>query len=232
MLTIFAVVLRILSNPLANVFQKQLASNHAAPLFINCITYLFLSGVSTIYALSISWKNFTPAFWLYALAVGFLGALGNGFLIKALQQGDLSVLGPINAYKAVVSLIASFFLLGENTWPLGLIWNNTDRNRKLFCIEQHERKIFGGCIQASGYSVPSAGYGICCCRSCVDQKSNYLFFSGSILYYLVLVWGIVLFYHTSLPEINHPEKAMGSCWRALQKVCHADILHRDDAAYD
>lgn len=113
MLTIFAIVLRILSNPLANVFQKQLATNHAAPLFINWITYFFLSGISIIYALSMSWKNFTPTFWLYALAVGFLGALGNGFLIKALQQGDLSVLGPINAYKAVVSFIAGFFLLEE-----------------------------------------------------------------------------------------------------------------------
>jgi drug/metabolite transporter (DMT)-like permease len=113
MLTVFAVILRIFSNPLANVFQKQLATNQAAPLFINFITYLFLGIVSAIYAVSISWRDFTLAFWLYSVAVGFLGALGNGFLIKALQQGDLSVLGPVNAYKAVISLIIAFFLLGE-----------------------------------------------------------------------------------------------------------------------
>lgn len=113
MLTVLAVVLRILSNPLANVFQKQLAIKQAAPLFINFITYFILGLLSAIYAVSFNWLNFTLYFWLYAIAVGFLGALGNGFLIKALQQGDLSVLGPVNAYKAVVSLIVAFFLLGE-----------------------------------------------------------------------------------------------------------------------
>jgi drug/metabolite transporter (DMT)-like permease len=113
MFTLFAVVLRIFSNPLANVFQKQLATNQAAPLFINFITYFFLGLVSLLYAVHINWREFNQAFWLYSIAVGFLGALGNSFLIKALQQGDLSVLGPVNAYKAVVSLIVGFFLLGE-----------------------------------------------------------------------------------------------------------------------
>jgi drug/metabolite transporter (DMT)-like permease len=113
MVTFLAVVLRILSNPLANVFQKQLAINRADPLFINFVTYLFLGILSAIYAVTIRWVDFPDKFWLYSLAVGFLGALGNGFLVKALQQGDLSVLGPVNAYKAVVSLVVAFFLLGE-----------------------------------------------------------------------------------------------------------------------
>ena len=39
--------------------------------------------------------------------------MGNGFLVKALQKGDLSVLGPINAYKSVVGLIVGIFLLRE-----------------------------------------------------------------------------------------------------------------------
>jgi drug/metabolite transporter (DMT)-like permease len=41
--------------------------------------------------------------------------VGNGFLIRALQKGDLSVLGPVNAYKSVVGIITGIFLLGE--WP-------------------------------------------------------------------------------------------------------------------
>lgn len=49
-----------------------------------------------------------------------MGALGNGFLIKALQKGDLSVLGPINSYKSVVGIIVGIILLGEvpNGWGL------------------------------------------------------------------------------------------------------------------
>ncbi len=54
------------------------------------------------------------------------GALGNGFLVRALQRGDLSVLGPINAYKSVVGVVFGIFLLGEvpNLWGvlgIGLI---------------------------------------------------------------------------------------------------------------
>lgn len=47
-----------------------------------------------------------------------VGALGNGFLVRALQKGDLSVLAPINSYKSVVSIILGIFLLGEvpNGW--------------------------------------------------------------------------------------------------------------------
>lgn len=48
------------------------------------------------------------------------GALGNGFLVKALQKGELSVLGPVNAYKSVVGIAAGIFLLAEmpNAWGL------------------------------------------------------------------------------------------------------------------
>lgn len=50
-----------------------------------------------------------------------VGAVGNGFLVKALQKGDLSVLGPINAYKSVVGMIAGIFLLGEIPGYWGLL---------------------------------------------------------------------------------------------------------------
>ena len=59
-------------------------------------------------------------FWLYSILAGITGALGNGFLVKALQKGDLSVLGPINSYKSVVGIIVGIFLLGEipNVWGI------------------------------------------------------------------------------------------------------------------
>ena len=41
-------------------------------------------------------------------------------LVEALKRTDLSVIGPINAYKSVVSLLPAMFLLGEipGLWPL------------------------------------------------------------------------------------------------------------------
>jgi drug/metabolite transporter (DMT)-like permease len=47
-----------------------------------------------------------------------MGAIGNGFIIKALESGQLSVLCPINAYKSIVGMIFAFILIGEmpNVW--------------------------------------------------------------------------------------------------------------------
>jgi len=42
-LVIMAVVLRIISNPLGNVFQKQLTAKGQHPMVINFLTYLLLS---------------------------------------------------------------------------------------------------------------------------------------------------------------------------------------------
>jgi len=71
-------------------------------------------------AVAVHWQIATPQFWLYSFLAGIAGALGNGFLVKALQKGDLSVLGPINAYKSVVGVISGIFLLGEipNAWGI------------------------------------------------------------------------------------------------------------------
>jgi drug/metabolite transporter (DMT)-like permease len=66
-------------------------------------------------AFRVPWSGLPHQFWTWAVLSGIAGAVGNGFLVKALQQGDLSVLGPINAYKAVVGIIVGIFLLGE--WP-------------------------------------------------------------------------------------------------------------------
>lgn len=118
--TISAILLRILSNPLANVLQKQLTQRKKSPLLINFMTYFFLSFVCLIFALKIDWINLSSSFWNYAISGGFFGALGNAFLIKALQNGELSVLGPINSYKSIVGVIFGIFILHEIPTVYGL----------------------------------------------------------------------------------------------------------------
>jgi drug/metabolite transporter (DMT)-like permease len=119
-----AVLLRILSNATGNVFQKQLTVSGNHPLLVNFLTYLLLSIVCFPVAISINWRALPDSFWYYSVLGGLIGALGNGFLVKALQKGDLSVLAPINSYKSVVSIIIGVFLLGEipNGWGvLGIV---------------------------------------------------------------------------------------------------------------
>jgi drug/metabolite transporter (DMT)-like permease len=115
-----SVVLRILSNPLANVFQKQLTYKHHHPLLINFLTYFLLAVFCFFIAGRVHWQQLPFQFWLFSVLGGVTGALGNGFLVKALQKGDLSVLGPVNAYKSVVGMIVAIFLLAEipNVWGL------------------------------------------------------------------------------------------------------------------
>jgi drug/metabolite transporter (DMT)-like permease len=115
-----AVLLRIFSNPLGNVFQKQLTTNGIHPLFVNFLTYFLLSIICLFIAAFIHWPVLPQQFWVYSILGGIAGALGNGFLVKALQYGELSVLGPINSYKAVIGIIGGIIMLGEvpNLWGL------------------------------------------------------------------------------------------------------------------
>ncbi|MCO5238392.1 MAG: EamA family transporter [Chitinophagaceae bacterium] len=115
-----AVALRIISNPLANVFQKQLTAVGNHPLVVNFLTYFILSLFCVVVVFFLEVPPLNSQFWLYAILGGIAGALGNGFMVKALQIGDLSVLGPINSYKSVVGIIVGIFLLSEipNLWGL------------------------------------------------------------------------------------------------------------------
>ncbi|GAB3181000.1 DMT family transporter [Telluribacter humicola] len=118
--TALAIVVRIIANPLSNVFQKQLTAQAAHPLFITTTTFGFLSLLCLIFSLPLHLLSLSPAFWTIMLTVGLLSAAGNALLVKALQLGDLSVLGPINAYKSVVSIILGIALLGEVPGWLGI----------------------------------------------------------------------------------------------------------------
>ena len=119
-LTGTAVLLRIFSNPLGNVFQKQLTSKNNHPLLVNFITYFLLSLFCIFIVAGVKLNSLPRQFWIYSVLAGIAGALGNGFLVKALQKGDLSVLGPINSYKSVVGIIFAVFLLNEipNIWGI------------------------------------------------------------------------------------------------------------------
>lgn len=120
-LTALTLILRILSNPVANVFQKQLTNRNNHPLLVNFLTFFLLAVVCIIPALSVRWAELLAEFWYYSIIAGIFGATGNGFLVKALQGGDLSILGPINSYKSVVGIIVGIFLLGEIPGIWGVI---------------------------------------------------------------------------------------------------------------
>lgn len=118
--TLLAVIIRILVNPFSNVLQKQITQKGQHPLFINLATYILLAFISVFLIYDISIQSLDTEFWIYSIAGGITGALGNGFIVKALEKGDLSVLGPINAYKSIVGMLFAFIIIREvpNIWGL------------------------------------------------------------------------------------------------------------------
>lgn len=121
LLVFIAILLRILSNPVANVFQKRLTQGGIAALKVNAISYTLLSVACIALALPVDWASLSAEFWLWAIVAGVFGAVGNGFLVKALEHGDLSILGPINSYKSIVGMVVGIVLLGEVPSLLGLL---------------------------------------------------------------------------------------------------------------
>ncbi len=113
MLTALIVAARIAANPASNVFQKQLAQRAANPLVIIGTTHALLTLACAPLLLDLSRLDVAPAFWFNIVVAAALAILGNVILVHALRTGDLSVLGPINAYKALVSVVLGIFLLGE-----------------------------------------------------------------------------------------------------------------------
>lgn len=118
---LLAIIARIIANPFSNVLQKQLTQKGQHPLFINLISYSLLALVSLFIVFNTSFDQLPRSFWIYSIGGGITGALGNGFIIKALEKGDLSVLGPINAYKSIIGMIFAFILIREIPNTPGLL---------------------------------------------------------------------------------------------------------------
>lgn len=112
-MTILALLIRIFANPLSNVLQKRICTQGQSAVFANFVTYLLLALLVFPWTFWIPWHTYPASFWFFAVMVGLCGGLGNGFLVQAVRDGELSVLGPINAYKSVVGILSGIVLLGE-----------------------------------------------------------------------------------------------------------------------
>lgn len=106
------IALRVVSNPCSNALQKALgAAGWPSPVLL-ASTHGLLGPVAMVILLragdSLRWE-----FWMWSLASAVLAVAANWLILEAVRRSDLSLLGPINAYKPWVSLLPSWFLLGE-----------------------------------------------------------------------------------------------------------------------
>jgi drug/metabolite transporter (DMT)-like permease len=119
MLISLAIAVRIVANPLSNALQKLLTQHGAGPLAVVGFTY----GLLSLCCLPLLLISSTPGsfdFWWNIAISTTLAVVGNVLIVHALRLADLSVLGPVNAYKSVISLLPGALLLGEYPRPLGI----------------------------------------------------------------------------------------------------------------
>jgi drug/metabolite transporter (DMT)-like permease len=113
------IVVRIVANPFSNVFQKLLTRQTADPLFIICVTHglLSLACAPVLFFVPIP---VSAEFWTSISLCALLAVAANTLIVQALKLSDLSILGPINAWKPIVSLLPGMLLLHEFPGWLGL----------------------------------------------------------------------------------------------------------------
>ncbi len=193
MLTVLAVLIRIVANPLSNVFQKQLAQRSAEPL----ITIVATHGLLTVLALAVLAGMPVAAlgldFWANMLTAVVLAVAGYMFLWYALKSTDLSVLGPINAYKAVLGLLLAVVLIGEVPNLFGLIGVALIVGGSYFVIDrvpgQGHRSAFRQFTREPGVQLRFAAL-ICSATESVFLKRTLLLSSPITTF---LIWTVLCF---------------------------------------
>jgi drug/metabolite transporter (DMT)-like permease len=114
------VLVRVGLSVSANAVQKQLLLARAPVGLIWLITYALLIPPSlALAAIHPSWPS--TLFWRDILLGGLLDAFGNLAMVAALRSTDVSVFGPLNAFRPLLALGFGWFFLGETpTWMGGL----------------------------------------------------------------------------------------------------------------
>ncbi len=112
---------RLLFSSSANVFQKQLANRGLHPFFIVMASYLVLSIICVPLLWTFNPFALTQSFWINIFFAALLDMAGTLFLVMSLSKTDLSVFGPLNAYKVVISMVLAMLFLGEIPSSQGFI---------------------------------------------------------------------------------------------------------------
>ena len=118
---LLVVVGRLLFSSFANVFQKKLTHHGLHPFFIVLASYIVLAVICLPLLWAVPVISLTRAFWLHSFLAAALDMSGTLFLVMSLSKTDLSVFGPLNAYKVVISMLLAMVFIGEVPSTQGFI---------------------------------------------------------------------------------------------------------------
>lgn len=118
---LFVVIGRLLFSSFANVFQKKLTLQGLHPFFIVMTSYLVLTVICVPLLWTFNPVELSQSFWVNIFFAALFDMAGTLFLVMSLSKTDLSVFGPLNAYKVVISMILAMLFIGEIPSTQGFI---------------------------------------------------------------------------------------------------------------
>lgn len=118
---VFLICGRIFASSWIKVLQKQLANHGLGSLLIGAVSFLFLSVLVTPALFAYPPVGLSLVFWTSIVIAILIDTPGNLVLVKAVSMTDLSLIGPLNAYKPMVGLVMGIFWLDEIPTLWGLI---------------------------------------------------------------------------------------------------------------
>ena len=83
--------------------------NGLTTLFYTCVCGLVFSSVMA----ALFWQTPTPVQWLLLMWLGFVGAVGHFFMIKAFERAPASLLASFDYTTLVWATLYGFFLFGD-----------------------------------------------------------------------------------------------------------------------
>lgn len=104
---------RVFFSAFANVFQKKLAHRGLHPFFIVMLSYLVLALICLPLLWIVNPFQLPSSFWPNIFLAALLDMAGTLYLVMSLSKTDLSVFGPLNAYKVIISMFLAMIFIGE-----------------------------------------------------------------------------------------------------------------------
>ena len=104
---------RVIFSSFANVFQKKLTHQGLHPFFIVMASYLVLTLICLPLLPLLSVAELSQTFWINIFFAALLDMAGTLFLVMSLSKTDLSIFGPLNAYKVIISMFLAMIFIGE-----------------------------------------------------------------------------------------------------------------------
>jgi drug/metabolite transporter (DMT)-like permease len=112
---------RLVFSVSSNVYQKKLTQAGLPPFYIVFTIYVVLCLLSLPLIVTVQTSSLGHSFWINISLASLFDVSGWMFLVLSLSKTDLSVFGPLNAYKDVFTLLLAVIFLHELHNTQGLI---------------------------------------------------------------------------------------------------------------